>query len=48
MVDEQPEARPELARWIVVALVIGAGIVMFFLFAPDTPPAVIPIGTGGA
>jgi hypothetical protein len=32
----------ELLRWIVVAAVIIAGIVLFFYFAPTTKPAVPP------
>ena len=32
----------ELVRWMVVAAVIIAGIVLFFYFAPSTEPAVPP------
>jgi hypothetical protein len=32
----------ELARWIVVALIIIAGIGLFFYFAPSSKPAVPP------
>jgi len=42
MEGNEPTTRPELGRWLVVALVIVAGIVLFFLFAPGTPPAVTP------
>jgi hypothetical protein len=44
MEGNEPTARPELARWLVVAVVIIVGIVLFFLFAPGTPPAVTPSG----
>ena len=44
MEGNEPTARPELARWLVVVAVIVAGIVLFFLFAPGTPPAVTPSG----
>jgi uncharacterized BrkB/YihY/UPF0761 family membrane protein len=32
----------ELLRWTIVALVIIAGIALFFYFAPSTKPAVPP------
>jgi uncharacterized BrkB/YihY/UPF0761 family membrane protein len=32
----------ELIRWVIVAVVIIAGIVLFFYFAPSTKPAVPP------
>ena len=32
----------ELIRWLVVAAVIIAGIVLFFYFAPSTKPVVPP------
>jgi hypothetical protein len=32
----------ELIRWMVVAAVIIAGIVLFFYFAPTSKPAVPP------
>jgi hypothetical protein len=32
----------ELARWLIVALVIAAGIGLFFYFAPSSKPAVTP------
>ena len=32
----------DLVRWMVVAAVIIAGIVLFFYFAPSTKPAVPP------
>ena len=47
MDDKDAVARPELARWILVALVIVAGIVLFFIFAPGIPPAITPGATGG-
>ena len=30
---------PELARWLVVAIVIAAGIGLYFWYAPRTQPA---------
>lgn len=44
MEGNEPTARPELGRWLVVAVVIVVGIVLFFLFAPGTPLAVTPSG----
>jgi len=35
----------DLGRWLVVALVIVAGIVLFFVFGPSTSPAVTPTVT---
>jgi uncharacterized BrkB/YihY/UPF0761 family membrane protein len=32
----------ELLRWMIIALVVIAGIVLFFYFAPSTKPAVPP------
>jgi hypothetical protein len=32
----------ELVRWLIVALVILAGIGLFFYFAPSSQPAVPP------
>lgn len=32
----------ELIRWMVVAAIIIAGIVLFFYFAPSSKPAVPP------
>jgi hypothetical protein len=32
----------ELIRWVIVALVIVAGIGLFFYFAPSSKPAVSP------
>jgi uncharacterized BrkB/YihY/UPF0761 family membrane protein len=32
----------ELVRWMIVALLVIAGIVLFFYFAPSTKPAVPP------
>lgn len=44
MEGTEPTARPELGRWLIVAIVILVGIVLFFLFAPGIPPAVTPSG----
>ncbi|MEE8267773.1 MAG: hypothetical protein V3R97_02565 [Gemmatimonadales bacterium] len=44
MEGNEPTARPELWRWLVVAVVIGVGIVLFFMYAAGTPPAVTPSG----
>jgi hypothetical protein len=32
----------ELMRWLIVALVVVAGIALFFYFAPSSKPAVPP------
>jgi hypothetical protein len=40
--DQVTLAGSELARWIVVAALIIAGIGLFFYFAPSTRPAVPP------
>ena len=32
----------ELIRWMIVAAIIIAGVVLFFYFAPTTKPAVPP------
>jgi multidrug efflux pump subunit AcrA (membrane-fusion protein) len=32
----------ELIRWVIIALVVIAGIGLFFYFAPSTEPAVPP------
>jgi hypothetical protein len=32
----------ELFRWMVVAVIVIAGIALFFYFAPSTKPAVPP------
>jgi hypothetical protein len=32
----------ELVRWVIVALVVIAGIVLYFYFAPSSKPAVPP------
>ena len=42
MEGNEPTARPALGSWLVVALVIVAGIVLFFMYAPGTPPVVTP------
>jgi len=42
MEGKEPTDRPDLWRWLVVAVVIGVGIVLFFMYAPGTPPIVTP------
>ncbi|HEX2248706.1 MAG TPA: hypothetical protein VHH32_00070 [Gemmatimonadales bacterium] len=43
MDDEKVElSGSELARWMIVAIVILAGIGLFFYFAPASKPAVPP------
>ena len=40
MSDERAVIRgPELVRWLVVAIVIAAGIGLYFWYAPRTQPA---------
>lgn len=40
--DRVELAGSELFRWAVVAAIIIAGIVLFFIFAPNTEPVVPP------
>jgi multidrug efflux pump subunit AcrA (membrane-fusion protein) len=40
--DQVTLAGSELARWMIVAAVVIAGIGLFFYFAPSTQPAVPP------
>jgi multidrug efflux pump subunit AcrA (membrane-fusion protein) len=43
MEDDRVESSgSELLRWMIVALVVIAGIVLFFYFAPSSKPAVPP------
>ena len=44
MVDEDRVtiSGSELARWLIVAAIVIAGIVLFFYFAPSSKPAVPP------
>jgi uncharacterized BrkB/YihY/UPF0761 family membrane protein len=32
----------ELLRWLIIALIVIAGIALYFYFAPSTQPAVPP------
>jgi hypothetical protein len=34
-----PSRGPEVGRWLVVAVLILAGIALYFVFAPSSPPA---------
>lgn len=40
--DREVLTGSELARWIIVAVLIIAGIALFFYFAPATQPVVPP------
>jgi len=40
--DDDRLAGSELFRWMIVAALILAGIVLFLYFAPSTKPAVPP------
>jgi hypothetical protein len=40
--DREVLTGSELARWIIVAVLIIAGIALFFYFAPSTRPVVPP------
>ena len=40
--DPQELSRSELLRWLVVALVVLAGIALFIYFGPSSRPAVPP------
>jgi hypothetical protein len=42
MDDDRALSGSELLRWVIVAAVIIAGIVLFFYFAPSSKPAVPP------
>jgi hypothetical protein len=37
-----PSRRPEVGRWVLVALLILAGIALYFVFAPSSRPAAPP------
>jgi hypothetical protein len=40
MNDERTATRvPALGRWILVAAVIAAGLILYFMYAPTTEPA---------
>ena len=48
MADERAEvAWPDLARWIVIAIVVIVGIVLYFRLAPRTRPVVEPAAQEG-
>jgi len=34
--------RPELGRWILVGLLLLVGLVLFFLYAPESAPPAPP------
>jgi hypothetical protein len=38
-----PSRRPEVGRWVMVALLILAGIALYFMFAPSSRPAAPPV-----
>jgi hypothetical protein len=40
--DQVTLRRSEWMRWLVVAVLIVAGVALFFYFAPSTKPAVPP------
>lgn len=43
MADERSEiAISELARWLVIAVVLVTGIALYFWLAPTTPPVARP------
>lgn len=42
MEGNEPTARPALGSWLVVAVILVAGIVLFFMYAPGTPTVVTP------
>jgi hypothetical protein len=43
--DKLVMPRGDLARWLLVTVVIVAGIVLFFVFGPSTQPAITPTVT---
>jgi hypothetical protein len=38
-----PSRGPEMGRWLAVAALILAGLVLYFWFAPSSPPAAPPV-----
>jgi hypothetical protein len=43
MTDERTEIRRgEGARWLFVAALVVIGIILYFVFAPDSRPVAIP------
>ena len=43
MTDERTEIRgSEIGRWLFVVVLVVIGIVLYFLFAPDSRPVAIP------
>ena len=49
MPDERADvALPDLMRWIVIAVVVIIGIVLYFRLAPRTRPVVEPAGQEAA
>ncbi|HEX2219170.1 MAG TPA: hypothetical protein VHG35_10220 [Gemmatimonadales bacterium] len=37
-----PSRRPEVGRWVMLALLILAGVALYFVFAPSSRPAAAP------
>jgi hypothetical protein len=47
MADERFEvALPDLGRWLAVAVLIVAGLILFLWLAPSTPPLIDPMSPG--
>ena len=45
MADERSDAAlPDLMRWILIAVIVIIGIVLYFRLAPRTRPVVEPTG----
>jgi hypothetical protein len=43
MADERTELAPtDLARWLVLALLLAAGIAAHFVFSPRVGPVIVP------
>lgn len=43
MTDERTETRgSEMWRWLLVAVLVVVGIVLYFVFAPDSRPVATP------
>ena len=43
MTDERTEIRgAEGARWLLVAVLVVIGVVLYFVFAPDSRPVATP------
>jgi hypothetical protein len=43
MTDERTEIRgAEMGRWLLVAVLVVVGVILYFVFAPDSRPVATP------